>query len=735
MAFLSKKAKSKIWKLFKISIYFFLIISVITAGFIIGVVNTFSKQLPEIDYYKYKPSINTKIFDVNNNIIREFHQDENRTARVPFKKIPKHMEHAIISIEDARFYNHYGIDPIRIAGTFLKNFRKGRITGGASTLTMQLARNAFLTLDQTWTRKIKEIIMSFKIEKKFTKQEILEMYLNEIYYGHRAYGLASAAKVYFGKKAEELNLAECSTLAGIINQPHRLDLYRNPNLARKRQKLVLKMMVRHNYISPEESDEAARAPLPLSNGNIIDLKSSYFVEHVRKFLYTKFTTKQIYTQGLKIYTTLDPKLQRDAENAFANAEFFKDNPLEKNPLIQGGLVAIDPTNGHIKAMVGGRDYKTSNFNRVTMAIRQPGSSFKPFVYLTALKNGVKANEILIDEPLEIVDKYTKAVWKPQNYGNRYNGPLTLKECLMKSLNSIAVKLIQKVGPKKVIETAHAMGIESKIKPYLSIALGAVDVTLLEMATAYTTIASGGIKFEPVAVTKIVNSNNNVIYEADYSGKRVMDEEHIYLLTDLMQAVLKSGTGTRARIDRPCAGKTGTTNDYRSAWFCGFTPNLVACLYVGHDQNKSLGARMSAGRISAPIWKLFMEEAVKDIPIRDFRKPENVIIKTVCKESGLLQGDRCTVFIDIPFIKNTEPNEICNSHIEENDNHEIIDGTMIITPKRMVVTDTLSEFETKEEDLDLDLEAPEPDDIITINRLEKTKTRSRFQNSHSIFDND
>lgn len=688
--------KHVFWALIRFVFYLSLIIIVIGSGAVIGGVKTFSRQLPEIGYHTYKPSINTKVYDRHGNLMTEFHQVENRKEKVPLARIPEAMQQAIIAIEDGRFYRHYGVDPIRIIAAMLQNLRSGRITGGASTITQQLARNAFLTFERTYSRKIKEVLLAFKIEKTFTKNEILELYLNEIYFGHGAWGIASAASVYFGKRTEDLTLPECAILAGLPKNPRDYDPYRKPKRAKGRQVLVLNMMMENGFITETQAREAKDAPLTLSSGKTSNRQSSYFIEYIRNELIERFGEKRVYTEGLKVYTTFDPDMQRAGEEAFAEAPIFKEKPLRTHPTLQGGLLAMDPTTGHIRAMVGGRDFKQSEFNRATQARRQPGSSIKPVLYLSAIDSGITAAELFIDEPLEIVNKYSGSVWAPKNYGNHYEGPVTMKEALVKSLNTIAVKIIQRLSPQKMISYARMLGITSPMGPHLSLSLGALDVTLLDMTIAYATIANEGVRVEPRAILRVVDHAGNVIWRERYSGEQVLDASSCYVLIDMLRDVVRRGTGTRAKINRPCAGKTGTTNNYIDAWFCGFTPDLVACTYVGHDDRQPLGARMAGGTVAGPIWKLFMEKALKDVPAADFRVPNNVITKNICRDSGFLPSRFCDRTMDMIFRRGTEPDEVCESHMvtESAENYFDADGSIIVRP-HVVTNDTGNRIETEE----------------------------------------
>lgn len=707
----------------------FMLLTVVAIGCGIGIYRIYEKQLPDIDWYKYAPSLNTRVFDRNNKLIAEFHAEENRRERVPLERIPEFLQQAVIATEDGRFYSHYGVDPLRVAGTIWRWIKSRRIRGGFSTITMQLARNAFLTLDQTVDRKMKEIILTMKLEQRFTKQEILELYLNEINFGHGGWGISSAADIYFGKKTEDLNLAECSVLAGVLNIPNYYDLYKNMEAARKRQKIVLDRMMANGFINETQAREAAEAELQLAGERPRKQSGSYFVEHVRRFLLENFSAREVYTRGLQVYTTLDAEYQTAAEEAIKNAEVFKDAPLSEKPKLQGGFVAIEPGTGRILAMVGGRDYKHSEFNRVTQARRQPGSSFKPIVYLEAIARGTLPNRVMIDEPLEI--RTGNKVWRPKNYGNRYLGPLTVKEALMRSLNSIAVQLIQEVTPANVAERAARMGYNRKPPPYPSIALGASEATLLEMATVYGTICNQGIRVDPIAVLSVQDSRGNLLWKAPFSAERVADPVECRILIDMMEAVIRSGTGTRARINRPAAGKTGTTNDSIDAWFCGFTPHLVACTYVGNDDSVPLGARAAAGTISAPIWKDFMNRVLKDTPPEPFPVPAGVVFRDICLDSGCLASPDCDRHEAMAFPAGAEPMERCSGHeglasgVSGDDSSELV----LYTPTRVMEVSGFDDPGVENQHQNNQLHPPRKDEQDR-DRAEFFRRRSRFQNPHN-----
>jgi len=653
------KKRSLVFSFIKFCFFMFLMLTVIVAGAVIGVVKTFSDQLPEVGYHTYKPKLNTKVYDSNNAQIAEFHEVENRTEKVKMTEISLKLQQAFLAIEDSRFYEHYGIDFVRIIGAAVSNWRSGGIRQGASTITQQLARNAFLTQEQTFARKIKEILLAFKIEQKFSKQEIFELYLNEIYFGHGAWGVASASEIYFGKKPADLSLAEAAILAGLPKNPSRNDPFINPKKAKERQVLVLNKMAEHGFITKEQASAAKDMPLHLKTTKKEITRAPYFVEYVRTELINKFGPKKVYTSGLKVYTTIDLDIQKAAEEAFLNAKIYKDNPLDTHPTLQGALISLDPQSGYIKAMVGGRSYEQSEFNRATQAKRQPGSTFKPFIYTAAIQMGMSANSVMTDEPIEKVNPYTGKVWRPANYESRYFGDVTLKTALEKSLNSIAVKLLEKVGIQRVIDITHKMGIKSHLGNNLSLALGACDVTPLEMASSYGVIANGGIRVPPTAIIKVVDNEGNVIYDPGYRGEKVLEPETAFVMTEMMRGVIEQGTGTSAKIGRPAAGKTGTTNNYIDAWFVGFTPNLVSAIYVGNDDRKPLGSGKSGGRTVGPVWREFMLAAVKDKPVVDFKEPANITKKHICRETGLIACETCTNKTLQSFKRGLEPESMCS----------------------------------------------------------------------------
>ncbi len=603
-----------------------------------------------MDQQNFIDAINSKVYDINGKIITEFYQ-ENRNP-VSLQEIPPELINAFIAIEDSEFYQHKGINVRRILIAQVENIKnmiflpgKDIKPQGGSTITQQLAINAFLSREISLSRKLKDILLALQIERYFTKDEILEMYLNEIYFGHGAYGVQAAAKIYFDKNVQDLNLAECALLAGIPRGPSYYSPVNNPEAAANRRNLVLARMNKLGYISKEEMEKAQQAPLELSyNNEGKDSIAPYFSTFILSQLLEEFGANLIYKGGLKIYTTLDLNMQRLAEKAFQESGY------------EGAIIAIEPETGHIKAMVGGKDFEQSKFNRATQAYRQPGSAFKPFIYLTALENGFTPSNIIEDAPITFENG-----WSPENYEKEFRGPVTLREAFEQSINVVGVKLLEQVGVNKVINYAHKAGIKSELRPDLSLALGTSEVTPLEIASAYATIANLGTRVEPIPIIRVEDYEGKTLKENTPQKKKVFKEEACYVLIDMMKGVISRGTGWNAQIGRPAAGKTGTTEDFIDAWFIGFTPDLVTAVYIGNDDRKPLGNKMTGGVAAAPIWAKFMKEALKDYEKKDFRQPARVVQISVCQQSGLLPVDSCPKILSGAFIRGTEPTVYCVLH--------------------------------------------------------------------------
>jgi 1A family penicillin-binding protein len=502
--------------------------------------------------------------------------------------------------------------------------------------------------------------MAILMERKYTKKQILELYLNQIYFGHGAYGIEVAAQTYFNKHASELDLAESALLAGLPKAPNTYSPFNNWEEAKKRQQTVLSRMVETGLITKEEADEAVREKLVFKQGGGKSGQAPYFVNEIIKYITDEYEdgAQMLFAEGISVYTTLDLGMQKAAEDAFSST-------LDRYGTdIEGALVAIDPSNGHVKAMVGGRDFSRSKFNRTVQAHRQPGSAFKPFLYTSAIDMGYTQATTLACEPVEFPQGNGQP-YKPTDYGQQsyHYRDFTLKEALAVSDNVVAVKLARETGPSAVADFARRMGIKSDLRPYLSIALGTSEVTPLELTSAYGTLASNGIRTEPLMITKITDRNGKIIEENDPIKERVLKETTAYLVTDMLTGVLQPG-GTAGSvsgiISRPAAGKTGTTQNYRDAWFVGYTPELTAGIYIGYDDPKrSVG--ISGGKIAAPIWTDFIKKALEDTPPSEFPVPYGITREIICSDSGLLATPYSPNTIDAAFIRGTEPKQYCSTH--------------------------------------------------------------------------
>lgn len=565
------------------------------------------------------PDAASQFYDINGNAIYTTLSEERRIP-VTINDIPKHVQQAFIAIEDNRFYEHGGIDYRGTARALVSTLSGSEVQGG-STITQQLAKNAFLTQERSIIRKIKEAFIAKELEHKYTKDEILTMYLNQIYFGQGAYGIESASMYYFGKHVKQLDVAEAATLAAIPKSPNYFNPFENPQESKKRQELVIDQMIKYGLISAEDGAAAKAEKLSF---NTYHKKStdprSYFFDMITQKVIEEVGADALYKGGLKIYTTLDSDMQRAAERAMKHLPtYYTDGKKITQP--QMALVAIDPTTGYVKAMIGGRG--DDKFNRATLAVRQPGSAFKPFVYLTAMQNGYTPASVIEDK----VEEFSPG-WKPQNSDRKEHGKVSLRSALTRSLNVPTVKLAQEVGVDKIIANAEKMGISTMVESgaysdaNLAMALGGLSkgVNPLEMAAAYGVLATNGMYCKPIALLKIVDREGKVLYEAKKSeAKRVIDAEAAYLTTNMMQDVFVSGTASGMGIGRQAAGKTGTTDTYIDAWFVGYTPNLSTAVWVGDDNNKPMNY-MYGSVAPLSIWHDFMVNALASAPAASFVNP-------------------------------------------------------------------------------------------------------------------
>jgi penicillin-binding protein 1A len=513
-------------------------------------------------------------------------------------------------------------------------------------------------------RKLKEAFLAFQIERRYTKDEILELYLNQVYFGSGAYGVQAAAQTFFGKRVNELTLAECALIAGMPKSPSRYSPLVDKSLALKRRAVVLKQMARNGMITAEQLTAAKPSPLNLAKGGDISTKAPYFVAYVRELLEKEFGGAHLYRTGLTVYTTLNCKMQNDAEEAVSQGLEQLSARMRKNglPIVespQAALVSLDARQGAILAMVGGVNFWESPFNRVTMARRQPGSAFKPLVYACAIENGFAQNDLIWDAPVAFKGAKEGLDWTPENFSGKFMGEMTFREALAVSQNIPAVKLLNKLGPSTGVQWAYRMGIESPLQPNLSLVLGTSEVTLLELTAAYAVFPNGGVGTRPFAILEVLDREGRSMWRARPQKRTVVSPETAAIMTDMLQAVVKTGTGKAARrVGRPLAGKTGTTDSYKDALFVGFSPTVVAGVWVGLDHHGTLGHKETGARAALPIWIDFMEQVLVGEPYRDFSLPEGVVKARIDVESGLLASQNCPNAVTAVFKKGTEPKQYC-----------------------------------------------------------------------------
>jgi penicillin-binding protein 1A len=745
----------------------FLSLVLLAAFSVGGTLWYFSRDLPSLESLgSYEPSQATRIYSDDNRVIGQFYIE--KRVFVPLSRMPKELIQAILAVEDSRFYEHSGFDYIRIIKAFLTNIENMKIRQGASTITQQLTRSLFLTPERTMKRKLKEILLARKMEMMLTKDEILEIYLNQIYFGHGAYGVQVAARTYFGKDVSELNLAEVAFLSGLPKAPNDYSPYRYPQKAKTRQGVVLRRMVDEKFITEEQYRKAYEQDLFFQKMVPDEELALHFLEHIRQYLIAKYGDDAVYKGGLNVYTTLNIDMQRTANRAVktglreldkrqgyrgplgkyeesaeateiavpplvmgeileghvtqvsdkegyalvqaggvtgkmlmeemawgarrlkgsrlpedlhaiekpkvsdivkahdlikvkvkkAGSEgrgtFFS---LEQEPVVEGALVAIDPATGAVKALVGGYDFKRSEFNRAIVAKRQPGSAFKPIIYATAIERGLTPASMVLDNPVVYTNEELDKVWKPENYEEKFYGLITLREALTYSRNLATVRLLEQVGVRNVIEFAQRVGIQSPLTRDLSLALGSSGVTLTEMTSAYAVFANQGVRVEPTLIISVSDHNGRVLEHRELAPQQVLSKETAYVVTNMMEDVIERGTARRAKsLGRPLAGKTGTTNEFTDAWFIGFAPNLVAGVWVGFDDNRSLGDREAGGSAALPIWMTFMQESLSRFPIAPFSIPDNIVYAKIDPQTGLLSppGEEKGV-VEI-FVRGTEPKE-------------------------------------------------------------------------------
>jgi len=619
----------------------------VTALTVFGVVSYFyfTHNLPSIETLKnYKPSTITKIFSEDGEVIGEFFYEKREV--VSLDRVPNHLIQAFVAGEDARFFQHKGLDYLAILRALFRNIFSGEIVQGGSTITQQVVKSLLLSPEKSFARKIREAILAYKIEKYLTKEEILFLYLNQIYLGHGAYGVAAAAESYFGKTVEELNIAESALLAGLPQAPNKNSPYQHPQQAKKRQGYILNRMADEGFISSSEVIKATQTPYMIRSKEKPSIeKAPHFIEYIRRHIEEKYGKDSLYKNGLQVFTTVNLYFQRTAQEAMESG-LKEIDKREKYPSVdmpftpEGALICFNLETGYVEAMVGGRDFKKSQFNRAIQARRQTGSAFKPIVYASALDKGFTPASIIVDSP--IVFEWGDKKWKPKNFEGKFSGPTTLRSALTHSINIVTVKIAQEVGIDYIKDYAQKLGISSPLHNDLSMALGSSSIPLYELTKAYAVFANQGNLFKPIFIRKILDRDGNLLeenlpffYPKEFSEEdQVLAPQTAYLMTYLLEGVVQHGTGWRARsLGRPVAAKTGTTDQFMDAWFIGYTPELITGIWVGFDEERSLGENETGARAASPIWVSFMSKILKDKPAKDFPVPEGVEFMKIDPKTG------------------------------------------------------------------------------------------------------
>jgi penicillin-binding protein 1A len=666
--------------------------SVLGLLFVVAVIKTYhvyQYELPTIEeVYNIEPALKTVIYASDGTPLKEFY-NQNR-ALTPFDKMPKHMVQMLMAVEDQRFYDHWGINVRRVFVVALTNIFKMRIEGGASTITQQLARMLFLTRRQTFDRKIKEALTAIKLERTYSKNEILEMYLN-LYYFHRAYGVSAAAHAFFNKDVSELSVSDCAVLFGMLRGPITNSPFTSPEKSLQARNRVLYAYYKFGGISEQEFDSLKALPLEIHPPAEEPGSAPYFTEYIRQYIEEKYGVDKLYNGGLKVYTTLDWQLQQATEEAVAKqtdslqqlvqswhsinnpnytvvrTDTLDDlgHPVRAYKQIQAAAVTIDNKTGDVLAMVGGRNFDQTKFNRAIQALRQPGSSFKPFVYTAAMDNGWTPDSILYDNSV-VLDIPGSKEWRPKNFDDTYMGRMTVREGLKLSRNMIAIKLILKIKPELAVFYAHQMGIQSELRPVPSLAIGTSEVRVEEITSAYTVFPNGGIRIPPRHIIKIVDRYGNILEENSSIQKdEVLSEETAYIMVNMLQSVMEpGGTGYGARwrgFTRPAGGKTGTSDNFCDNWFIGFTPQITTGVWVGFDDKTQIGDNMTGSANALPIWTQIMLAAHQDKPIEDFEVPAGIYFAEVCDETGLIASPYCPKVTKEVFTVKTLPKDTCSIH--------------------------------------------------------------------------
>ncbi len=642
-----------------------------------------SKDLPSLSVIRsIEPPRKTVVYAATGDTIKEFFR-EKRTI-VPLSKIPTRLQQAFLAIEDKRFYSHYGVDPIRIIKTVWVNLTTNT-RPGASTITQQLAKNVFLDNEKTYTRKIKEVILAIQIEQTYSKDEILEMYLNQVLFGSGVYGVQEAANYFFNKDVWDLNDAEMTLITGVPNRPTTFSPFRHLDRAYERRRIVLISMVANGSLTSAEASIINETPVQTvdSSGNreARDKQGSYFVEEIRRQIEARYGYDGLYTDGLKVTTTMIPQYQQwmdeaaeahllkmEAESNFemTRARFDSLSAEGQRPetieYLQSASVLIDTRTGAVLALYGGRSYDDYKFNLAIQANRQPGSIFKPIVYLTALEHGYTPCSLLLDSPV-VIDTGV-SLWRPKNFNNKFMGQISLRYGLSRSKNVVTAKLINDFGVGPVLAQARKLGIKTELPPVHALALGAGEVNLFEMVSAYASFANHGVRVEPYFITRVETADGEILEENLIQQSEVLDAATAYMMCNLMASTLEEGTARGARwrgFTKTGAGKTGTYNNYTDAWFVGFTPSYAAGVWVGFDKKVSMGKHGTGAHMAMPIWANYMGKITEGKPDEPFTRPKGIVDRLVCLRSGMLATTNCDSTKTEVFMENNFPQRTCDMH--------------------------------------------------------------------------
>jgi penicillin-binding protein 1A len=639
-----------------------LLMITLIAGAMVGVAGgsffALTYDMPQIrSLENFRPSAVTRIHSADDKLLAELFVE--RRMPIGFDQIPKPLIEALLATEDRNFYRHGGVDLKGILRAVFRDILAGEFVEGASTITQQLAKTLFLDPQKTILRKLKEALLSVQLERRYTKNEILALYLNQVYFGSGAYGVSAAAQTFFGKPLDRLTLAECALIAAMPKSPSKFSPLVNLDLARRRRDIVLRQMRETGKISAQAFETAMGEHIAIDKRHEPRLNAPYFIDYIKEILEEQIGPQRIYKGGLTVWTTLSLELQQAAETAVKKGlqeieTRFNKQEADTAP-VQCGFIALDIPSGGILAMVGSREYKESPYNRAVSAIRQPGSAFKPIVFAAALAQGFTQSSRLLDAPVVFKGAQNGTDWRPENYSKTYSGEVSLRKSLAQSKNIPAVRLMEMLGPASVVSFAHALGIDTALKPNLSLALGTSEVRLIDLTAAYAIFPNQGCRIPPFGVLEITDHQGNSVWRAAPDKRIVMPATDAAVMTDILRAVILEGTaGDARRLSRPLGGKTGTTDQYKDAWFIGFSPTIAAGVWIGRDENTPIGEKATGAGTALPIWMDFMEKALTTRPYQTFDLPGDVVKAHINPATGVGVAPDDKEGVVAVFKKGTEP---------------------------------------------------------------------------------